>query len=222
MESIGDRLKQEIEQYARGSIRSTRLFLAAEQGELTSQHIARYVSGLHLLVRGNMSLMRHAMAGATTAGNSPLAAHYRQKICEESGHERWAERDLERLPSQSTEYGSNIRETAIPRLIAYLHAAIDRDPCLLLSYMLLAEYLTVLVGGEWLDAVQKNCGVSRSRITILANHVELDRKHATEGARAIDRLTTLRKRDPMLDVLRTCIGYYEAFWDEIHSVTLAA
>ena len=53
-------------------------------------------------------------------------------------------------------------------------------------------------------------------MSVVANHVELDREHVERGSREIDLLvTSLDKLEPMLDVLRTSISYYEQFWDEI-------
>jgi hypothetical protein len=170
-----------------------------------------------------MVLMRHAEQQALTAGDLALASHYRHKVQEEAGHDRWAEQDLEGLGVAGIEYGHGESMTAIGQLIAYLRRAVDRDPSLFLSYMLLAEYLTVLVGPLWLQALESRCGISPDRLTVLANHVVLDRQHAAEGFREIDILVTSpEKGGPMLEVLRTSLFYYEQFWNEVLSTPRAA
>jgi hypothetical protein len=157
------------------------------------------------------------------AGDLALASHYRHKVQEEAGHDRWAEQDLERLGIPGIAYEHDESMAAIGQLFAYLRRVVDRDPCLFLSYMLLAEYLTVLVGPLWLQALESRCGISPDRISVLANHVVLDREHAAEGFREIDILVTSpEKGGAMVDVLRTSLSYYEAFWNEVLATPRAA
>jgi hypothetical protein len=223
MTTIGHVLKQEIESYSRILMQSNPLFLAAQRGALRPEHVRAYVGGLLVLIRGTIPLMRRAEARAEAIGDDALAAHWRRKITEEIGHDRWGESDLGRLAPGSGGRASDGVGGALRELLGYLEETIDRDPCLLLAYALLAEYLTVLVGGHWLQALERHCGIPQRNVSVIANHVELDVAHATEGVVEIDRLRTDRTNPAaMLDVLRTALGYYEAFWRDVSAAQVEA
>jgi hypothetical protein len=222
METIGNLLKHEIEHDIQARVRSNKLFLAAEQGALTPLQIRTYVSGILFQIRATMGVLRRAEERALAVGDKALAAHYHGKFAEENGHDQWAEKDLESLPGSSG-YGTDPSTMAVGRLVSYLREIVDRDPALFLSYILLAEYLTVLVGPDWLRALESKCGVAPSQISVVANHVELDRDHVAEGVRTIDMLVTSPdKGQPMLDVIRQSVSYYEEFWNEVVSTRTKA
>jgi hypothetical protein len=219
MLTIGNTLRVEIERYARSVTQSGTLMLAAKNGKLSRAHVGRYAGGLLFLIRGTLAVLERAQQRALAMGDLHLAAHYRRKLLEERGHDRWAEKDLEKLPS-TLAYGPDASGSALGRLVNYLGEVANQDPCLYLSYILLAEYLTVLAGPEWLEILEHNCGVPRTTLTVVDNHIALDRDHVAEGVQTIDMLVTSpEKRAPMLDVLRRSIGYYEEFWLEILSTT---
>jgi hypothetical protein len=222
MSTIGNILKLEIERYAAGRVRSSQLFRAAQGGWLTSEHIRKYVSGILFQIRGTMTVLGRAEDRARAAGDHDLAAYYQHKLIEERGHDRWAENDLESLHTSGPDGGYD-STSAIGRLVAYLRTIVDQDACLFLSYIFLAEYLTVLVGPDWLQALEAKCGIPSTKVSVLANHVELDREHVIEDVRIIDALVVSRRKEaPMLEVLRRSIGYYEEFWNEVMSATSKA
>ena len=201
---------------------SSRIFLAAQRGELTEEHLHAYVSGVLLQIRGVLPLIRRAEERARAIGDLPLAEHYAHKFREEGGHDLWAEEDLRRL-SPSTPAPAGAGSPALTQLLKYLEEVVDRDPGLYLAYILLAEYLTVLVGPKWLEALETQCGVPQSKLSVLGNHIVLDREHVAEGVREIDALvTSADKREPMRQVLRTGMAYYERFWNEILAMTIKA
>ena len=229
MSTIGNIIKNEIEHYAVTRVRTHELFRATERGSLSEQQIKTYVSGILFQIRANMTVLRQAEQCALAAGDYELAAQYRHKFGEERGHDRWAERDLRNLPGSVPGYGSYGSDVGgdstrgLQGLVTYLRTIVDQDACLFLSYIILAEYLTVLVGPDWLRALESKCGISPAKLTVLTNHIELDREHVVEGVRAIDALVTSpEKRGPMLEVLRRCMSCYEEFWDEIMSTTSKA
>ena len=217
--TIGNALRQEIDEYARSLVQSNELFLATVRGALTAEHIRAYVRGVLLQLRGSMDALRKGARRAFEDGDRALAEHYRHKTREEEGHDLWAERDLVKLTSSGTTDGRHPDSPAMTRLVDYLDRLVDRDPCLFLAYILLSEYITVLVGPPWLEALENKCGIPRNRVTVIANHVELDGEHVTEGVDVIDRLVSPHKLEAMLEVVRTSFSYYELFWNEILSIT---
>jgi hypothetical protein len=204
-------------------MQSNPLFLAAQRGALRREHVRAYVGGLLVLIQGSIPLLRRAEARAAAIGDDALATHWRHKITEEVGHDRWAESDLQRLSPGGGGRASDAAAGPLRELLAYLEETIDRDPCLFLAYALLTEYLTVLVGGHWLQALERHCGIPQRNVTVIAKHVELDQAHAVEGVIEIDRLRTGRT-DPaaMQEVLRTALGYYEAFWRDVSAAQVEA
>lgn len=223
MDTIGDAVKFEVERYARSLLLSNALLLAAQRGVLVGKQITTYVSGILFQIRGSLGVLKRAEEVACASGDQALASHYRHKYSEEYGHDRWAERDLKALRGSFDLYESNRSLTALKKLIAYLGNVVDRDPCLFLSYLLLSEYLTVLVGPVWLQALEGKCGVPRNNLSVVVNHVELDRAHVKDGIREIDALVCTRdKRDAMLEVVQRSVAYYDEFWDEILGTTTIA
>jgi hypothetical protein len=217
MPTIGNVLKLEIESYAQSIAQSGQLILAAKRGLLTAQHIGAYVSGLRFLIRGTLGVLQRAEQRAKTCGDWALSAHYGQKLREESGHDRWAEHDLLSLPPTAL-YGSNAPQTALGRLVTYLDHVTDREPSLLLPYMLLVEYLTVLAAPDWLEMLESNCGIPQSSLSVITKHVALDKEHAAEGVDVIDRLVSSPgSLEPMLGVLRKSLSYFQEFWTEVLS-----
>src|SRR5579883_2358507 len=160
MLTVGETLRGEIERYAQALVRSNDLFLAAQNGALTADDVRLYVRGLLFLIQGTMRVLHRAAERASDAGRGALADHYLRKIREERGHDQWAERDLDSLPGAATASTQGEEQPALRDLLRYLDQVVDRDPSLLLSYILVAEYLTVLVGPAWL--VRSRAGAASS------------------------------------------------------------
>ncbi|HZU81566.1 MAG TPA: hypothetical protein VE987_01560 [Polyangiaceae bacterium] len=215
MLTVGETLRGEIERYAQALVRSNDLFLAAQNGALTADDVRLYVRGLLFLIQGTMRVLHRAAERASDAGRGALADHYLRKIREERGHDQWAERDLDSLPGAATASTQGEEQPALRDLLRYLDQVVDRDPSLLLSYILVAEYLTVLVGPAWLGALESRCGIQQRQVTVVANHVELDREHAIEGVREIDAMVGPDKRDAMLEVARSSLRHFERFWSDV-------
>ena len=101
-------------------------------------------------------------------------------------------------------------------LLAFLESTIDEDPALYLAYILFAEYLVVLLGPEWLTLLEERCGIPRSSMTVIGNHVELDKEHVEEALAHIDDLVSdPRKLSRMREVLLQTIEHFERFCDEV-------
>jgi hypothetical protein len=236
MPSIASTIKREIDDYACAIPRTNRLYIAAESGRLTQGHVKAYVDGLLVQIRGIMDVFRRAERRAESVGNAPLAAFFRHKIREEAGHDVWAVRDLAAMPEADARPEGADDETsppdsrvqprargAIEQLLEYLDEVVIEEPTLLLGYMFLAEYLTVAVGGSFLQLLEDKCGIPQTKVTVVANHVELDRDHVAEGMIALDELVGDRDIAPrMLEVVREGLRFYEAFWNEVLATSQAA
>ncbi len=142
---VSEQLKCEIEKFADDLRRST-LVKLARRGEVTPAAMAFYIANLRILVKATDVNLRLAEARAKELECSTLAEYFAHKRGEEDGHERWADDDISRLQAQFATDPSTRISPAIRSLLGYLREAIQDDPVRYLAYMLLAEYVTVLVG----------------------------------------------------------------------------
>jgi hypothetical protein len=214
---IGDALRAEIEKHAVRMKTSNPLFYMAEQGTMTAACLKRYVTNVHHLIRYTPVYLVRARDRALAIGERRLAQHYEDKRAEEVGHDVWAERDLERLATQTPTPSSG--EGVVPAmsdLVSYLADLIDEDPALYLSYILFAEHLIVILGAEWLRLLEERCNIPPSSLTVVGNHAELDRGHVEEALDCIDELVADPKKLPrMREVVMRTIALFERFCAEV-------
>ncbi len=217
---IADALRAEIDRYAARMRRSNPLFYKAEDGTLTPACMTRYLTNVHFLICHTPVYLVRARDRAQQLGDGPLAQHYEQKRCEEQGHDAWADRDIERM---SVALPAPARRDVLPSirdLVAFLAATIDEDPALYLSYILFAEYLIVLLGPEWLRMLEERCGIPRSSMTVIGNHIELDREHVEEALDQIDDLVGHpRKLQRMREILLETLVLFDRFCAEVTDET---
>lgn len=214
---IGDALRVEIERFAAGRCRKNALFLKAERGELDRACVRAYLADIHYLVSQTPSCLRFARDKALERDDPKLAAHFAVKLEEEVGHEAWADRDLSSLSGLSGA-PARVAETsgAMQHLVTFIRRTIDREPALYLSYILFAEYFTVVIGPEWLRLLEENCGIPRSSMTVIGNHIELDRQHVEDALGQIDDLVDdPGQLAPMREVLLASMTHFETFCTEL-------
>lgn len=220
---IADALRVEIERYAAQVRGSNPLLQSAKRGELTREHVVRYLVNVHHLVSHTPIHLVRARERARALGDERLAVHFETRFAEEVGHDAWAERDIASLvrinaPSMTD---ANV-SSSMKALLRYIEEIIDRDPSLYLSYILLAEYLIVLLGPEFLSELETNCGIPRSSMTVIANHAELDQDHTEEAFENIDDLVgDPRKLPRMREALLESIRRFDRFTVEMATLPVA-
>jgi hypothetical protein len=220
---IGDALRAEIEAYA-ASVRTTSpLFTRAATGAITPVHVARYLANVHQLVLHTPIHLRRAEAAARALGDEALARHYRTKRGEEVGHDAWAERDLARIAPRLPSAPPRDLVPAMQELLAYLEGCIDESPAQYLAYILFAEHTMVLLGPGWLELLETHCGIPRSSMTIVANHVELDGEHVEDALAHIDALVPDPLALPRLRaVLHRAMHLFDQFCEQVTTYDYAA
>jgi hypothetical protein len=116
-------------------------------------------------------------------GLSQLAEYFAGKAREERGHEQWAVQDLLRLPDAATR---GLHPAAASLALGHLQRELVAEhPLCMLAYAVWAEYLTALLGDEWLKLLANN-GYDRDAVSAVSKHVEADTQHAPEGFAALD------------------------------------
>ncbi len=213
---IGNALRVEIERYSADIRRMNPLFTKVDDGTMTRASIARYLVNLHALLAHSPTVFFHAAARARALGDVKLAEHYEQKHGEEQGHDVWAERDIQRVSDVVPAMPSDDIVPAMNELLAYLDDMVEADPSMYLAYMFCAEYFTVILGPEWLAGLEARCGIPRSSMTAIDNHVELDKHHVEEALDCIDELVAdPRKIEPMREVLRRTFDFFARIGHEV-------
>ena len=213
---ISDALRIDIERWA-GRIGSNPIFELARTGHLTQAMVTRYIANVTYMVRLTPAHLQQAQARARALGDDALVKHYEHKLEEEIGHAAWGEADLVMLATNVAPLHTSATP-AIQRLAEYIPRVIDEDPALYLCYLAVTEYITALLGPELLSLIEERNGVPRSSMTIIDNHIELDREHSEEAWGVIDDLVgDPRKVGRMRSALAEMIEHFDAFCVELTS-----
>jgi len=215
MTALASTLKQAIDAWVEQQ-RCSPLIELARQGGLTPRAVALYLTSLQELFEQSQLNLKAAWHSAEAQGHAALAEYFRHKVSEEHGHERWAASDLQKMPGSAAQ--GLAPAPASQRLAQLQQQLLARHPMCFVVYVVWAEYLTVLLGDEWLDALAV-CGYERSAVSAVSNHVEADRAHATAGFEVLDELWGGEPGlDQLLDGLRRAQRTFEEFCNEICQV----
>ena len=212
MTSLARTLKAEIDAWG-DKQRQSRLIVLARTGSLTPRAVALYLTSLKELFTQSQINLHRAAARSEELGLPKLVAYFRDKCHEEHGHEQWAASDLSKLPLAAAEGVAPARGGL---LLGQLQSVLlDEHPMCFVVYAVWAEYLTVLLGDEWLDALAV-CGYERDGLSAVSNHVEADRHHAAHGFEALDGLWDGKPSlERLMESLKRAELAFEAFCDEI-------
>lgn len=206
-------LRQMIERSANELRETSALATLVKQGKITPRAIALYLESLRYLFSRSPEVIRAAAQRSDALGRADLGDYFRTKLHEEQGHDHWASADLARLPASVT---AGIRPAqAIVQLVEHQHAMIARDPMCYAAYGLWAEYLTALLGAEWLAALAA-FGYSREQLSAVANHLDADREHAARGFEEVEGLWQAEPgSDVVFDAVEEAARLFRSFCDEI-------
>src|SRR5262245_36420092 len=214
--TLSDTLKGDIEEYVARFRSSNELLMRARRGDLKPDAVAKYIDGLRYLLRQTDMNMNLARRRSEELGQPRLAHYFEHKAKEEFGHDLWADKDMAALTAHFGVKSPGTPARAIAELVEYLRSMIAEEPAQYVAYILFVEYVTVLLGPEWLQALEERCGIPLSALTVVDKHVELDRHHAAEGLREIDFLVDDHDGIDRLRVaLRKSMEYFDGFCSEI-------
>lgn len=185
---IGEALSEQIVRYVSKCRGSNPLFVRALDGTMSAPLIAKYLANVHQLVIHTPIHLVKARQIAAARGDHALATHFEHKLAEESGHDAWAARDREGLARRTGVVTPDAVVPTMTALILHIEALIEEDPALYLAYILFAEQLIVLMGGEWLELLETRCGIPKTLMSVVGNHVELDKDHVADALDEIDAL----------------------------------
>ncbi len=218
---IANALRVDIDQYAATLRTQNALFVKTLQGTLAKSEIVSYLANIREIIIQAQDAMIFASKQARARNDVALAEWFAHKQVEEKGHDTWAVRDISQVRSDDSgtqlAFSSQV-VPAIRELVANNLAVIDEDPALYLTYTLFTEYLTVIAGPEWLSILEERCHVPRAAMTVVGNHIELDKDHVEEALESIDRLVTdPKKLARMREVLKQHMTFFDEFCLQITS-----
>jgi hypothetical protein len=214
--TVSETLKADIEAYVARSRTDNQLLTRARRGELTPNAVAKYLDGLRYLLQHTDVNLRLACARAAQLGRTELAQFFEHKAEEERGHEQWADSDMAGLTARFGVTSPKAPARSIASLLDYLRTIIVEEPTQYLAYILFVEYVTVLIGPEWLRLLDERCGIPVSLMSVIDKHVELDKEHTAEGLKEIDRLVdNPQSVEPLRRALRCSMEYFDGFCSEV-------
>jgi hypothetical protein len=215
-------LLHDVESYAARLRDESPLLTHAKTRALPPDAIGLYLAGLRYLTQAGVQLLSRAAECAEREDDEALAVHLQKKAGEEVGHYRWADNDIHNLERQFKIHVGRPASPALRKLMAFLAREIEAQPAHFLAYALLVEHLTVTIGPEWLETLEKHSGILPSNVSVVKNHVDLDRGHVEEGLQEIDFLVDAADLDGMRRTIRTSSEHLDAFFGEVAQRALAA
>jgi hypothetical protein len=211
-------LQQCIDAYAREDLIKLDVYKAAEEGILTPGQLSYYLRNLGWIMNETFGSIEMA-AAESFSRSRPLAGEYfAKKLREEVGHGTWAREDAERLEGDFSfdRSGHSPSEAALSLLRLQKHH-IKVNPTLFLTYIFFAEYLTVVVGPEWMRLLTEKCGFDRRHFGVIDTHAELDKDHTKENMIDMELLSQEAGlgRDEMIGALEDYIGAYSRIFSDL-------
>jgi hypothetical protein len=213
---LSQNITREIDAFAEEMRRESPLFTNAREGRLGAPQVRRYLASIHHLIQHTPIHLVRARQEAERTGQSTLAAYYQRKWDEEQGHHLWAESDLAQLtPAHAAPIDADV-SPAIVALVRHIEGIIAQNPLHYIAYTFLAEYFTVLCGGEWIELLNSQCGIPVEALSVVGNHVELDREHVREAIAELDALAPADADPaPFLAALRSSMDRIRAFYADV-------
>ena len=213
MTTLATQLKLAIEEWSHELLRESLLMKLAKQGKLPPRAFAFYLESLRYLFQNSQQNLLTAASAAERIRQPELVQYFERKAQEERGHDHWAIHDLSRLPAHAASDQRPAR--AIQDLVAFQRTLIEQHPIYMVVYTLWAEYFTVLLGDEWLDALSVS-GYARAQVSSIAMHLDADREHAAGGLAEVDRLWRGQpERSSLLGVVERAGRIFARFCDEV-------
>lgn len=190
-------------------------------GSLTVDQLEMYLFNIKHSLKSTIPQCATGAKGSRKIGLEKLSKFFLHKIKEETGHDQWADEDLQKIASELTSHQESHKLLPeMQALIAFNNSLVKQDPRLYLIYMLFAEYFTVIAGPEFMEALEAKCHIPRSMISVVTKHAELDKDHVHEWEQTVrDCGVDLTIMEHQVDAtLQTIMDKYFAFCATVGSL----
>lgn len=220
MSPIATFLKTTLENYWKHTKTNNPFYQTLFSGKIRHETVARYLESVRHLVVYTPIHLTMAAQEANKRGLTKLADFYKLKLAEETGHDAWAESDLEKLAilAPKTRMTRQV-SPGIEAMIRYNEETIKKDPVLYFVHVFFAEYFTVLEGPDFTAALRK-IGVKQA--SIIDNHVELDVDHVAELVDVLEDIVPASYQAAFEKHLKQTLTIFEGFCAELETYNAAA
>lgn len=209
-----NQLKNRVVHHWHESQKKGTFYHAILNGTAKTENYTTFIENAHFLVQHTPIHLKIAQAEAEKKGQKQLAEFFKLKLIEESGHDKWAEADLEVVKSMKDyKVRQNPQiEPAMRNMVETIEKVIRQDPYLYLAYIFLAEYMTVIAGPALVDGIENKCGFPKKSMTIVENHAELDKDHVDEWEEVFTAIVDEKKyAQGFLDTVDKCYACYHNY-----------
>jgi pyrroloquinoline quinone (PQQ) biosynthesis protein C len=180
------KVKTEIEIAAKLFLEKNPFIIKARSGKLSKAQITRYLKTILYSIEFTPIHLKAASLRANELGLVEIAKFMDEKYLEEFGHDRWVRADLRKLGANANSNTDIELTQGIIDLIKFVETLVYGNPLYYIAYITFLEYFTVLVAPELLDCIVNKCGISRTALTVITNHGELDKNHVEDDFKALE------------------------------------
>ncbi len=200
---FGEDIKREIEVFTQHFFDKNPFACKAKQGELTKNHIARYLKNILYSIEFTPIHLKAASSRSRELGLNNIAQFMDDKYIEEFGHDKWVKSDLSKLGVNSEIQNNNELTQGMVELMKFVESLVYGETLYYIAYITFVEYFTVLAAPELLDCIENKCEIPRSSLTVVANHGELDKIHIEDDLKAIAKFVdSPEKSSEFIKVIR--------------------
>ncbi len=204
-------------------IRDVGIFKVIKSRSLTRAELQTYLANIYYILLQTAPCLVEASARAEQLGEIALAKHYRLKLQEESGHDRWCEDDLKKLLGADYVWSSKEVLPITRTLMDLQRKIIIVRPKCYLGYIALAEQLTVELGPEIINSLPKmapqvTLASEEPAVTLscISNHIELDKEHVSEGYIHMDEfIKTSEDLDKTIEHIEASTQFIKIFFTKV-------
>lgn len=210
--TIIEQLKVKVKDY-RNYIKTADSFnMSVLNGTATAETIADFLINIHYLV--NHTPKHIKLACELTKDYPELNNFFKEKFVKEQGHYEWAMENLKKVNKRIDDETFDPQITSSMRnFVSNIETIIRRDPYLYFPYIFFAEYLTVIYGPEFNEALVHKCGFEPESMNVITNHAELDQEHVNDWAKVIESIVDEDKcRELFNQVIDKTISLHKDFY----------
>jgi hypothetical protein len=213
--SLGEQLKEIIERYANNIMANSTLIEKAQKGTLKREQIGLYLFNLYFILSHSPVHTYNAKKVALKKGWTDLADFLEELIDFEKGHDDWAVDDLENFGLDEMLIDKFSIVPATKELAAYLHEISQRRPHSYVAYHFYSAYMALLIGPQFLNLLQLNCGISISEISIMTKYQLLDDEYNFNDFTKVESFTDGLIENRVVADLEVINKCFTLFFNEI-------
>ena len=186
---LGNELQVFIEKYAKDIKERSLMFEKAKNGTLKREQIGLYLFNIYFTLSQAPLRTRTTMKVAEKKGYDDVALFLKGLIEYEKGYDDWAVNDLENFGFDDQLIDSFTIVPAVKEISAFMHEMSQRRPHSYIACHFYSAYLALLIGPEWLNLLQLNCGISMTEVSIMTKYQLFDNEYNFNDFKKVENFT---------------------------------